>query len=164
MTPDGDGISHDEFQLVGGSWGGLLSRGFGSSAVSLTVDWIPLERASWGAMAGRRASGSSFADPIEASVYFFDHHRFNAATVEVAAQDQGRLYVKVSVSGDLDRLGLDWLAVEEWLEFGGVIVQPETKPNTADAARGLLAQFSNPTGLVGEDRGHNYRFRPARNR
>lgn len=185
MTRDSDGIRRDELRSVGGSWGGLLfenrrtgfplsltwtfkfdfaevARVFGSSVVNLTVDWIPLPGASWDAMAGRRAYCSSFADPIEASAYFFDHHRFNAASVEVSEQDEGRLYVKASASGDLDGLGLDWLAVEGWLEFGGVIVQPETKPNTVDAARALLAQFSSPTGLVGEDLGDNYRFRPAR--
>jgi hypothetical protein len=183
MTWGGDGIGRDELSLLGGSWAGLLfenrrtgfplslvwtftfefaeiARDSGGSALSLTVDWVPLGRAPWGAMHGQRASGSSFADPIEASVYFFDHHRFEAATVEVVAQDESRIDVKASVSGDLDGLGLDSLSVEGWLEFDGVRVQPETKPSTVDAARELLAQFTSPTGLVGEDCGHSYHFRP----
>jgi hypothetical protein len=138
-----------------------ITRSFGTSPLSLTVDWVSLGGAAWQAMSGHRASGS-FGDPMEASIYFFDHHRFDTAAVEVTAQDMGRLYVKVTVSDDVDGLGLDSLSAEGWLTFDGVRVQPETKPNTVDAARHLLAQFTDESGMFGEDCGHNYHFRPAR--
>jgi hypothetical protein len=124
-----DGIDPVEILLVGGSWRGLLfenrstnfplsmswgftfefaeiTRSFGTSPLSLTVDWVSLGGAAWQAMSGHRASGS-FGDPMEASIYFFDHHRFDTAAVEVTAQDMGRLYVRATVSDDVDGLGLD---------------------------------------------------------
>jgi hypothetical protein len=128
MTRGADGIDPEEILLVGGSWEGLLfenpstglplllswtftfefadvARGFGTSPLSLTVDWVRLGGSTWEAMVGQSASGSSFGDPIEASVYFFEHHRFDAAEVEVTAQDGDRLYVMASVRGDIDGLG-----------------------------------------------------------
>lgn len=185
MTWGDDAIRREELSLVGGSWSGLLfenqrvgfplsltwtfnfefaeiAREFGSSSASLTVDWVPLKAPSWMAMTGQRCSSPEFANPIEASFYFFDHHRFDTGSVEVIAQEEGRIYARVAVSGDLDGLGLDPLTVEGWLEFDSIRVQPETKPVSVEAAGELLAQFSSTAGLVAEDCGHNYRFRRAK--
>ena len=54
---------------------------------------------------------------------------------------------------------LDGVTVEAWLDFAGIYVQPDSMPVTVEAAAGLLSQFTDPTGLVGVERSHNYVFR-----
>lgn len=176
-------LTQDEFRPLGGSWSGLLfenprtdvplsltwtftfdfatvHRDVGDVEPSLTVDWVPLPGASIASMCGRSAS-SPFGAPIESSVYFFEHHRFAEADIAVVDQREQRLLARASVNGDIDGLGLGSASVEAWLDFDGIFVQPETKTSTVEAATELLAQFTDPTGLVGIERSHNYVFRSA---
>lgn len=178
-------LKRDEPVSTGGTWNGLLfenqntgfplslvwtftfgfpevERDFGDTQPNACVDWVPLFGADSRAMEGRTATASVFGEPIESSVYFFEHHRFDFASLSVRAQDGTGLLVSAELNGDVDSLGLDDLSVEAWLDFDGIFVQPQTKPASIDAARTLLANFTDPTGLSGDDRSHNFLFRPER--
>lgn len=169
--------------IVGGEWHGLLfdnpatgraltltwSFRFDFAALvadrepttpALALDWVVLDVPRWSSMSGAAAHCERFADPIEASVYVHDHHRFERAAVEVRAQQGGRIHVAASVDGDLDGLGIETLAVDGWLGFGGIYVQPSVVPATVDGALRVLAQFTDATDLVGTARSHNHVFRP----
>ena len=178
-----DGPKRAELTAAGGTWSGLLfenqttgfplslvwaltfdfaevERDFGATEPNLCVDWVPIQGASWSAMEGLTASASKSAEPIESSVCFFEHHRFDSASVRVLEQIGPRIRVAADVKGDVDDLGLNRIVVEDWLDFDGIYVQPETKPSTVEAARDLLASFTDAAGLHGVDRPHNSLFRP----
>ena len=178
-----DGLEQSELNSTAGTWSGRLfenrdtgfplslvwaftfdaaevERDFGRVSPSVGVDWVSLPGANWSAMAGRRASASVFAEPIEASVYFFEHHRYESTDLRIHEQAGTRLRATANLSGDLDGLGLDRVSVEARLDFDGIYVQPETKPSSVEEARDLLAGFTNPIGLSGVDRSHNYLFGP----
>jgi hypothetical protein len=184
MTWGADALRPEELIPAGGQWSGLLfenprtgfplslvwtfsfafeavEREFGETGVSVEADWVPLPGATWQRLSGSAASSTSFGQPIEASVYFFDHHRFDGTHVEIVEQDQARSRARASLSGDIDSLGLDSLAVEAWLDFSGIYVQPQVRPSSVDAARALLGRFTDPAGLIGTAQAHNYVFRPG---
>ena len=103
---------------------------------------------------------ATFAHPVEGSVYYFGQgHRFDTSIVFVREQDGSRIRVEAEVSGDIDGLGLDQISVEAWLSFGGIYVQPNTRPRSVEAARRLLEEFTDTSGLVGIERNANYWFK-----
>jgi hypothetical protein len=180
QIPDDDALRPEELRPEGGTWNGLLfdnpkiglppaltwtfefrfarvSREDEDSAVELTVDWVPLPGASWSAMAGHTAAGASFQEPIECSAYFFEHHRYNAVRLRILEQAGSRLLVAVEVHGDLDGLGVPSWRLEEWLDFEGIHVQLDGV-STLETAAQRLAGFTDASGLVAVDRGHNVRF------
>ena len=173
-----DRLDATELRPVGGSWGGLLfenaarelplsltwsfaidfapvRRDYGSVEPNLAIEWVPLPDASIAAMAGRSAS-SPFGEPIEASVYFFQHHRFERSAVTVVDHQADRITVRADASGDVDGLGFAELAVEARLDFAGIWVQPESKPASATRAVALLSEFVDPAGLIATERPHGY--------
>ncbi|MCO8269662.1 hypothetical protein M1L60_03545 [Actinoplanes sp. TRM 88003] len=127
----------------------------------LDLDWLPWAAADWRAMAGVEVSCASFAEPAEASVYFRGHHRYDRVVVRVAEQVGARIRVVASVSGDIDRLGPDEVAVDTWLAFRGFTVQL-SGVSSASAALDRLAGFTTVEGLVEVDdpRGIAFRFQP----
>ena len=175
----------DELTPVGGTFSGLLfenpntgyplqltwtfsvdcaevSRDYGSTQPNLVVDWVPaVGRTRWDEMAGVRFAGSTFGEPIETSVYFFDHHRYDAVEVEVVEQLGTELSVRVHVSGDVDSLGISELEVDATLTFAGIYVQTGTSGTNVEAAGELLSRFTDVSGLRGRQRGHNVVFEPA---
>lgn len=171
MSDQDDGPTVAELVPVGGSWGGLLFdnptidllpaliwtftfdyaevvRDYGAVTPSLTVDWIPLPRCSWRRMAGLNASAAAFAEPIESSVYFFQHHRYQAAEIRVADQRGLDTSVVACVYGDIDGLGIPSLSAEGWLRFGGILVRLSERIGGSDEARARLEEFTDTTGLV----------------
>lgn len=90
-------------------------------------------------MAGLTAS--AFGEPIESSVCFFDHHRFDAADLTVAEQNGTVLRVRARP----DTLGVEW-----WPEFSGIYVQPSERPTSVEAAEALLAHFTRSAGKPGQ--------------
>ncbi len=181
---DDDALRKEDLKLIGGSWSGLLfenpnvgyplsltwdfdlsfaevTRSYGDISPNLVVGWVPLGPPSWQRMEGQTASGKTFGDPIESSVYFFDHHRFNAANVTVVDQNGPAIRVQFGLAGDIDGLGIDSLKFDAWLEFSGIYVHPEERLHSVEDAELVLANFTDPAGLVGIDNGHNYLFRPA---
>ena len=174
-----------ELRSVGGTWSGLLFenpavgypltltwtfridfeelvREYGSSSPSLTIDWAPAGATKWTSMAGRRFRGSTFADPIETSVYFFDHHRFDRVDLEVENQDHELLRVAAVASGDLDGLGLDQVSARATLRFEGIYVQTAAVRTDTDAAADLLSRITTVEGLTPHPRHHNVLFEPQR--
>lgn len=133
-----------------------------STASSLDIEWLPLDTPSWRSMADVQATSSKFADPAEVSVHAYMHHRFDAATVAITQQAGSRILAQVTVSGDIDRLGVPSITVEGWLDFTGIYVQPHERPATEQAATDLLiGHHIDVVGLTAHDRGHNYLLKPA---
>jgi hypothetical protein len=56
-------------------------------------------------MAGRTAECEIFAEPIETSASFFDHHRYDAVRLRVLEQDGTRIRVAAEAQGDVDDSG-----------------------------------------------------------
>jgi hypothetical protein len=158
--------ARDLVPAAGGEWHGLL---FDNQAVGLApaltwtfripfepidgdpaaldVDWVPLAAPSWRAMAGRSARSASFAEPAEASVYHYGHHRYDRVDLTVSEQDGARLRVVVTVSGDIDALGPSSITVDAWLTFDGIRVQLGDA-GSASAALSRLASFTDVDGLT----------------
>ncbi|MER6591314.1 hypothetical protein ABT214_05565 [Micromonospora purpureochromogenes] len=113
-------------------------------------------------MAGRSASSSRFAEPGEASVYYFAHHRYDAIQLQVLEQRDLAIQVRANVSGDLDSLGVESVAADAWLHFAGITVALSDTV-TADAALARLRDFSDITGLThaAVPNGIHFRFAPA---
>jgi arsenate reductase len=157
---DGDGLRTEELVPMGGTWSGVLfdnpsiglspkltwtfdfrfgevSRDYGDSPVSLTVDWVPLPGARWSAMEGQAASCGTFAEPVECGAYFFEHHRYDAVRLRVLEQAGSSVRVAVEARGDLDRLGVPEWSVEQWLDFEGIAVQLSDTTTIYEAATRL---------------------------
>jgi hypothetical protein len=138
-----------------------VERSFGSSRVSMSVDWVTLGNGTWHAMAGQTAAARTFGEPIEASVYFFEHHRFDVLDLQVLEQHGTELLVKASLRGDIDRLGIETLTVSANLDFEGIIIHLSDVPPSVPAARARLAEFTDTAGLDGERTAHGFRFVPT---
>ena len=138
-----------------------IRRSYGDSPVSVTLDWVPLPRCDWRNMVGLEASASQFAEPIESSVYFFKHHRFDTATVMVTGQDHERLRVLANIAGDIDGLGIDHAELDAWLTIDRIMVTLSDRPESAAAAEAVLASFTSTAGLVGSGQGGRYVFVPS---
>jgi hypothetical protein len=177
-------LTAGELHVVGGSWSGLLfenpladyplrltwsftidfgevRREYGSVAPSLTIEWVPAGSASWDSMSGQRYAADAFGDPIESSLYFFEHFRFDRVALEVLSQSSRNLDVSAHVAGDLDGLGVPELGVAAQVSFSGIDVQTDETGSDAAAASALLAQFLTIDGLVPRSRPHNVLFEPS---
>lgn len=176
-------LESSELVCTGGTWHGLLfatpqtgmdtelfwefafeyqsiSRDYGATTPNLVVDWAPLPGRAWHDMAGATILGQTFGQPVESSVYYFDHFRYRHAQLAVVEQTGRRLRVRAEVSGDIDELGLPGIQVEDWLDFTGIIVQLPDPPGTVADAERALQQFTSTEGLVGSDSGRNFLFAP----
>ena len=177
-------FSGDELVVQGGNWAGLLFENprpahplslswafhfdFGSLQMdgelitpSLDIEWVSVDTPGWMAMTGVHVACSKFADPAEASVYTFMHHRFDVVNLTIAEQEGPRVSVQATVSGDIDGLGVPSITVEAWLEFAGIYVQPHERPSTCGAAVDLLRCHTDVVGLTAYDLGHNYVLKPG---
>lgn len=136
---------------------GEVSRDYGDSPVSLRVDGVPLPGANWSAMAGHAGSWDAFAAPVECSVYFFEHYRYDAVQVSVLEQRASRLRVAVEAHGDVDGLGIPVWSVEQWLDFEGISVQL-SDTDTLEDASARLAEHTDVSALVGAASARNFKF------
>ncbi|GIJ47862.1 hypothetical protein Val02_47480 [Virgisporangium aliadipatigenens] len=149
------------------TWGlripfGTVDRDRGDTPVSLDVEWLPLAVPDWRSLTGGRVTSTEFAEPAEASLYYFAHHRYRAVEVRVLAQEGTRLRVRVAISGDLDGLGVESFAVEAWVRFTGIVVSLRDTGSTARALE-RLGEFTATDALVPDgDAAHPFpRFVPA---
>jgi hypothetical protein len=97
-------------------------------------------------MAGHTVRSPRFADTTEASVYFFEHHRYESVDLHILDQRDLGIQVAAQVSGDLDGLGIDSVAVDGWLTFTGIHVSLSTA-RSAEEAKTRLQDFTDATGL-----------------
>lgn len=180
-----DDLVVSELVPSGGSWNGLL---FANPAVGvstsltwgfsfdfeeikrdddevtprLTVEWARLpEGTAWSSVAGLDLACFPFGDPVEASLYYFVHYRYDAIRLSILDQQGSRIRASATVAGDIDDLGIPELTAEAWLDFEGLIVHLPEKPASADLAANKLATFTSVEGLASIDRGHNYAFTPT---
>jgi hypothetical protein len=138
-----------------------VERECGDTPVSVSVDWVPLPDAPWMRMAPRRTACGTFAEPIESSVYFFMHHRFDTVELELVEQRGSRLRAAALLRGDLDELGIEELQLESWLEFTG-IATALTRPLAEEETAALLGSFTDTSGLLPAGRGGGgFLFGPA---
>lgn len=168
----------------GGTWSGLLyenprtgydlqltwtftfdyepvRRDYGTTEPSLSIDWVPFGESDWRRLAGNHMNARRFAEPIESSVYFFEHYRYDVTDVRVVEQQAADIRVTAGVRGDIDGLGLESLEADQRLRFRGIYVQPTRLPRSLEAAMALLSRFTDTTGLVGVRRRHSYLFEPG---
>ena len=168
---------------MGGLWGGVLFdnpamwmapsfswafifrfaeviRDRGQAAPTLTVEWVRLRAASWQDMVGQHASCPKWAQPIEASISFFDHHRYDRVDLQVLRQKGRLLQVVAEVEGDVDGLGIPALRASSRLLFDGITVALSNPPPDVEAARAMLNDFTDTEGLEGYARADHYWFSP----
>lgn len=176
-----DFLLADELRPVGGSWTGLLfenpttdyplaltwtftvdfsevRRDFGSTPTNLAIDWVPLPESNWRSMKGRQTTCETFAHPIETSVYYFDHHRYDSVELTITDQRSSLIDIRVAASGDIDGLGLATISTAATLSFGGIYVQTDDVGTNVETAEKLLSGFTDTAGLRGRSRGHNVFF------
>lgn len=180
-----DRLRVDELIPVGGAFSGLLfenpttgyplqlswtfsvdcaevNRDYGSTRPNLVVDWVPAaRRTAWNEIAGVRFAGSTFGEPVETSVYFFEHHRYDTVEVEVIEQRGTELAIRVRANGDVDSLGISEIAVDATITFSGIYVQTDKSGTNVELAEELLSHFTDTSDLRGRPRGHNVVFEPT---
>ena len=136
-----------------------ISRSYGDTTPNLQVEWVDLSVPSWRHLEGCATQSQAFGDPIESSVYYFEHHRFEAVAMRVNSQSSTSIDISIVVRGDIDRLGIDSLHVETALEFEGISIH--TEGLTADEAVTTLSAFTDTDGLTPTPRGRTLRLRPT---
>ena len=179
-----DSLMAAELSPAGGTWAGLLfdnpgiglapqltwtftfdyrevSRDYGNVEPNLVIDWVPLHGGSWRNMMGQQASGAAFAEPIESSVYFFEHFRFDRAELRIDEQRGNDLHLAATVDGDIDDLGLAAVTAEGWLAFAGITVALTGLEPPVDRALARLSEFTDTTGLAGSWTGRSFHFAPT---
>lgn len=180
-----DGLRTAELRRPrGGTWGGILfdnpglwlapaftwtftiqygdvARDHGRTPLQVCIDWVPLKARGWQEMTGQRAASPRFAHPIEASVYFFEHHRYDTTKLLVVEQRDRSVHIVAEVRGDLDGLGIEAVPVDAWLLFDGITVALSDTPTSVDAARTALEAFTDTTGLEGFERSDVFWFAPT---
>ena len=177
-------LRSDELRPAGGTWSGLLfensrssspltmswsftldfevvERDYGSASPSLSIEWVPAGSSSWRSMAGQSFHGRTFGDPIEVSLYFFEHHRLDRVDLTIVDQSSDLVTVVAVAGGDLDGLGLSEVSARASLRFTGIHVQTESTGGDTDAASALLAGFADLDGLRPRSRGRNVVFEPV---
>ncbi|WP_433530312.1 hypothetical protein ACQPYA_29770 [Micromonospora sp. CA-263727] len=102
------------------------------------MEWLPVPAESWRRLAGHHVTSASFGKPAEASIYYNLHHRFETVTLDLVEQRGRLLRAVTTVSGDIDRLGVDPVPADAWLTFTGILVSlhDATSPEVALARLG----------------------------
>lgn len=167
MTDDALTV-RDLLPVSGGTWAGLLfdnpnigvpaaltwsfsfpfaevDRDYGSSEILLDVDWLALPATSWRTMTGQAVK--AVGEPAESSVYFFQHHRYDRIDLAILEQEDRDIHVRATLTGDLDRFGIDPVTADAWLGFDGIRVSV-SDVNTAESALDRLATVTNIEGLA----------------
>ncbi|WP_327001291.1 hypothetical protein OHA72_40055 [Dactylosporangium sp. NBC_01737] len=182
---DEDRLRIDDFvPAAGGEWYGLLFANptlglppqltwsftfpfqevprYDDTVLSLTVEWLPMPAAAdWRSVAGQHLTCAGFAEPAEASVYHSIHHRFEKVDLHLVEQRDRSLRAAATVSGDIDRLGVDPVHADAWLTFTGILVQ---LPDVTDPDEALtrLADVTDTSHLTFDPTGSTaaLRFTP----
>jgi len=177
-------LTLEELRPAGGWWSGVLFdnpavwlapkltwcftfnfagvvRDHSAASPALTIEWVNLPVASWRDLAGHRASCHAFARPIEASISFFDQHRYDTIDLHVVKQRNRLVQAVAEVEGDLDGLGIEALRASSRLLFDGITVALSSPPPDVQAARALLEEHTDASDLAGYPRAGGYWFTPG---
>ena len=138
-----------------------VAREGGRAAPSLTVSGVRLAAAGWHAMAGQRAACQGFGQPVESTIHYLEHHRYRSTDLHVVRQQGRLLQVIAEVDGDLDGLGIEAMRASSRLLFDGIAVDLVDGPPDVAAARAMLDDFTDTTGLEGYARAHGFWFTPT---
>ncbi|MFB9909703.1 hypothetical protein [Allokutzneria oryzae] len=118
-----------------------------SSAVTLTVDSVPLPVTSWRDMAGQTVECTESGEPVEASAYLGYHLFYEEVELKIHEQRGSRIRASARVfDSDSFEDALDPLSVEAWLDFTGIDVQLEDV-RSAGAAAARLRDVIDASGL-----------------
>lgn len=180
-----DYLEASGFTPAGGSWSGLLFSNptIGlkprltlrfefefddvgvddeEATLGLSVEWAPWPAGrSWQQIVETAVECAKFGEPVEASIYHYEHHRFDQVDLQVLEQRGQHARVRATLSGDIDQLGVPTLTVESWLTFAGIYVQLDPRPGSITEATAALGGWTSADALVGTDSGHNYLFSPS---
>lgn len=178
-----DGPAPGELTAAGGTWRGLLfdnpridlpvafywtfefnfeeiERDDDRVNPALSIDWVTGGPQSLRNMRGFEFDRTGWTG-FEASVYFFEHYRYDSVRMAVVDQVDDRLRVTAVLSGDIDGLGPGEVRVDEWVDFTDIRVSCSQARSESEALA-LLSRHSDTDGLqcevVGE---HLYRFYPV---
>lgn len=135
-----------------------LRKDVGDVSPSLTVEWVPADGGGWKGMSRRRFACGTFGEPVEASLYFFEHFRFDHAEVLTGALSGSDLGVELVVRGDLDGLGIPRVSAQAVLGFEGIYVQADAVGTDPKAAAERLGKFMDLDGLRARPQGRNVVF------
>lgn len=112
-------------------------------------------------MPATRLACNEFGKPVESSVYWFEHYRFDSVVLTIGEQRGRQLHVAADVEGDVDGIGIASLHADGWLDFECLIVALTEEPPSVESARAKLSSFTGAEGLEGVNTGHSYRFTPS---
>jgi hypothetical protein len=137
-----------------------VRRDYGSSPVSLDIEWLSLSAAGWRNMTGQAVRDA--AHPAESSVYFFQHHRYDLIDLEIIGLRDLCIHARATVSGDLDGLVMDSVLANAWLRFDGIRVHL-SDVTSARSALARLQDFTATDGLsyTPTPNSPSFRFAPA---
>ena len=99
----------------------IACRALADDPVSVTVDWIPFDGFTRHELAGTVFTAEEFGEGAEASICFDGmHHRFDYVNLRVIGQRGSTIDYRLSISGDVDELGIDELALTGSADFAGL--------------------------------------------
>lgn len=75
--------------------------------LTISAEAIPSTVTDWRELSGHHLVSSSFGEPAEAVVIYGDHYRFDQITIDVSEQRDRTADFQITLSGDLDGLGID---------------------------------------------------------
>jgi hypothetical protein len=179
-----DGLHPWELVPVeGGTWSGLLfdnprlglpahltwrfrfpfeevNRDYGSSPIFLDIEWLSLPDVGWRSVTGQAVRGATW--PVESSVYFFEHHRYDMIDLEIVEQRDVLVRARAVLTGDRDGLGIDPISGDAWLRFGGIRVHL-SDVDSAESALVRLQTFTTTEGLsyLPTPASPSFRFAPS---
>jgi len=138
-------------------------RDYGHTPVTLDLEWIPLTAPSWQALVGLDAHSRTFGEAGEASLYFFEHHRYDKVDLHILEQHDEMVHVQVSVTGDIDHLRIESITADAWLRFDSITVAL-SDARTGEAAWSRLREFTDTAGLSPTplEQHRNFRFTTMR--
>lgn len=136
----------------------VVSRPYGLTRPNLQVDWVSLETPSWQQLEGTKLRSDRFGQPIETSLYFFEHHRYSDLALDVLEQESTIIEISVTAWGDLDRAGPSRIEVRSNLEFTGINASAELGSAATVARR--LSDFTDVSNLHQARAGDKFVFRP----
>jgi hypothetical protein len=88
--------------------------------LSISIDAVPGSVVDWRSLAGHHLVGTSFGEQGEAVVTFGNHYRYDRVVIDIPEQRNKTADFHITLSGDLDGLGLDEIELTVSGEYTGM--------------------------------------------